>query len=359
MSKLPKIGIIGGGIAGLACAIECEKLGVIPDLFEADETVGWEWPSVNLLLNILEVAMGGDIRDYLKKNYQIDIQPIAECKELILKSPNNQTKIKGNLGYFYSRGKRKSSAENQMISLLRNTPIHHNRIADYKELSKTYDYVVVATGNERVAKELGVWVDYGDVYIWSALVVGSFDIHSTTLYFNTNYAGQGYARLTPFDEYHAIVDLYGIGVDPFQMAKLFDDFYKKEGLSHMEIKYQMLLPPFSTGKVKKFQVDNVLLTGRTAGLTDRLAGVGAVAAIESGILAAKAIIKNKDYESLVTRSQSHIENISSFRKVYEELDNDGLDKMVAITDTPGIKQLLYTSSFNFMDIVGTVLKRLV
>lgn len=359
MSKLPKIAIIGGGIAGLACAMECEKLGVIPDLFEADETVGWEWPSVNLLLNILEVAMGGDIRDYLKKNYQIDIQPIAKCTELVLKSPNNRTKIKGNLGYFYSRGKRKSSIENQMVSLLRNTPVHHNRIADYKELSKTYDYVVVATGDERVAKELGVWVDYGEVYIWSAFVIGSFNIHSTTLYFNTDYAGQGYARLTPFDQFHAIVDLYCIGVDKFSIHKLFDKFFTQEGLSHLEIRYQMFLAPFSTGLVKKFQVDNVLLAGRTGGLTDRLAGTGAVAALESGVLAAKAIIKNKDYETLVKRSQSHIENISSFRKVFENLDNEGLDKMVALTDTPGVKQLLYTSSINFMDIVGTVLKKMV
>lgn len=357
MNQLPRIAIIGGGPAGLACALECERLGVIPDLYESGETVGWEWPSVILLLNILEVPMGGNIREYMKDIYRLDIQPISNCKELIMKSPNKETRITGNLGYFYTRGKRKSSIENQILNLLKNTPIHYNRPTDYKELSQKYDYVVVTTGNERVAKELGVWEDYGQVYIWSALTIGSFKTDSTTIYFNTDYAGQGYARLTPFNPFHAIVDLYNIGKDKFDTDQLFDKFISQEGLSHLEIKYQMSLPPFSTGMVKKFQVGNVLLAGRTAGLTERLTGTGAIAAMGSGVFAAKAIIKNKDYESLVKPLQSHIENISSFRKLFEKLDNDGLNKMVAITDTPGIKQLVYNTRLNFLDVIGAVLKR--
>ncbi|HPA53825.1 MAG TPA: NAD(P)-binding protein, partial [Bacillota bacterium] len=38
-----KIAIIGAGIGGLACALECEKLGVIPDVYERDNSVGWIW----------------------------------------------------------------------------------------------------------------------------------------------------------------------------------------------------------------------------------------------------------------------------------------------------------------------------
>ncbi|MDO7786445.1 FAD-dependent oxidoreductase [Desulforamulus aquiferis] len=357
MSKFPKIAIIGAGPAGLACALECEKLGVIPHLFDSGETVGWEWPSVILLLNILEVPMGGNIREYIKDIYKIDIQPISPCTELIMKSPNKQTKITGNLGFFYSRGKRKSSLENQLLNMLINTPVFYNRPADYKELSQNYDYVVVATGNEKVAKELGVWEEYGQVHIWSALTIGQFKTDSTTIYFNTDYAGEGYARLTPFDSFHAIVDLYNIGKDKFETDKLYNNFIAKEGLSNLEIKYQMLLPPFSTGKVKKFQVNNIMLAGRTAGLTERLTGTGAIAALGSGIFAARAIIKNKDYETLVKPLQAHIENVSAFRKIMEKLDNNGLDKMVAITDTPGIKQLMYNTRLNFLDIVGTILKK--
>lgn len=37
-----KIAIIGAGLGGLACALECERLGVIPDVFERDESVGWD-----------------------------------------------------------------------------------------------------------------------------------------------------------------------------------------------------------------------------------------------------------------------------------------------------------------------------
>lgn len=42
-----KIAIIGAGVTGLACALECERLGVPADLYERDHAVGWIWPSVS------------------------------------------------------------------------------------------------------------------------------------------------------------------------------------------------------------------------------------------------------------------------------------------------------------------------
>ena len=47
--KYMKIAIIGAGPSSLACALQCEKLGVIADHFDSDSGVGWNWPSVILL----------------------------------------------------------------------------------------------------------------------------------------------------------------------------------------------------------------------------------------------------------------------------------------------------------------------
>ena len=52
-----KIAIIGAGIAGLSCALECEKLGVTADIFERNHSIGWVWPSVSLLLIFLTENM--------------------------------------------------------------------------------------------------------------------------------------------------------------------------------------------------------------------------------------------------------------------------------------------------------------
>lgn len=99
-----KIAIIGAGISGLACALECEKLGVIPDIYERDYSVGWPWLSINFWASINLRNMGDPI-DHMNKNYDIDIIPLNKCKTIILKSPGQEVKVQGKLGYFIARGK--------------------------------------------------------------------------------------------------------------------------------------------------------------------------------------------------------------------------------------------------------------
>lgn len=348
-----KIAIIGAGLGGLACALECERLGIIPDVFERDESVGWPWYCIVHWLNILQRDMG-DIRYYLREKYNLDIKPIKVCDELIMKSPNKETIITGKLGYIMRRGKHIDSIENQLFRTLKRTPVHFNRFADYKELSKKYDYVVVATGKETAAKELGVWTDYGMVHLRGGLAYGSFKPSSTTVYFNTRYAGRGFARLGPINETQAIVGMCQIGDSEFEIDTLYKNFMESEGLEDLEFGYKFSIPMWSTGKVDKFQVDNILLVGRSAGLTERLLGTGAVEALVSGVLAARAMIKGREYGALVKPLQDHVENLSAFRKPFESLGNDGLDRMISAINTPGIKQLLYNTGINFADLIGPI-----
>lgn len=160
-----KIAIIGAGIGGLACALECEKLGVIPDLFERDYSVGWPWLSVNYWPSVILRNMGDPI-EYIKKNYDIEITPINECKTILVKSPEQELKVQGKMGYFISRGKGSESNENYLLrKLKKGTAIHYNSLTDFKELSSKYDYVVVATGRYSEARELNVWEDEGIIRI--------------------------------------------------------------------------------------------------------------------------------------------------------------------------------------------------
>lgn len=88
----------------MACALECEKLGVIPDIYERDYSVGWPWLSINFWASINLRNMGDPI-DHMNKNYDIDIIPLNKCKTIILKSPGQEVKVQGKLGYFIARGK--------------------------------------------------------------------------------------------------------------------------------------------------------------------------------------------------------------------------------------------------------------
>lgn len=65
-----KIAIIGAGLSGLACAAECERLGVIPHVFEKDDTVGWPWVTVSVWPELVYRAYG-DPLEHLKETYGI------------------------------------------------------------------------------------------------------------------------------------------------------------------------------------------------------------------------------------------------------------------------------------------------
>lgn len=150
-----KIAIIGAGVGGLACAQECERLGVVPDIYERDNSVGWMWPSVIFWPSVFSVEQG-DMRKYLLENFNIDIRPLTQTKTLIMKSHNKEVKIEGKLGYFLARGKSGRSFENQLLRDLNRTRIQYNTPVDCKELAKKYDFVVVSSGRIADAIELDV-----------------------------------------------------------------------------------------------------------------------------------------------------------------------------------------------------------
>jgi digeranylgeranylglycerophospholipid reductase len=356
-----KIAIIGAGVSGLACAMECEKLGVTADVFERQHSIGWIWPSVSGWINVFHRNFGDDPIKYLKDTYDINIKYALENKTYIMKSPNAEIRIEGNIGYTMYRGKDIDSTENQLARELRKTPIHYNSLSNYKELSKKYDYVVVASGRDMEAKELGVWEEQGRISIMGAIALGSFEQNTTHIYFDTEYVGAGYARVSPYSSTEAIICVYVIdkgdfNTQQFNINKYFERFLEKEKLDKLELMYRFIKPPFSTGRVSKFKVGNVLLAGRSAGLTERLIGAGAVEAIISGILAARAIIQKKNYDKMVKPLQKHVENISAFRNKIEKFSNDDFDKMITLLGTPGIKQLIYNTKLNFVDMAGSVMK---
>lgn len=352
-----RIAIIGAGITGLACALECERLGAHAEIFERTNSVGWPWPSVTYWPQII-MNKFGDPREYLKENFKLDFTPLSECKKIIMKSPNNTVEINGNLGYFMSRGKNIESLENQILRQLYRTPVTYNYQLDFEEAAGSYDFVVIASGSDTEARKMGVWKDEGNVIIMGGVALGAFDKSASTIFFNTGYAGTGYARITPFNPSSAMVGLYAIGKDYQSLLELYNSFLKAENLHNLQFSFQLIPPVFITGRVTKFRTGNILLAGRAAGLTERVLGVGALHSLISGTIAARSIILGDDYEAGMKDLQAHIENISSFRKIIDKFDNKSFDRVISVLGTPGIKQLTYNSGIDIIGLTGSILNKL-
>ncbi|MFZ5354660.1 MAG: NAD(P)-binding protein [Bacillota bacterium] len=355
-----KIAIVGAGLAGLSCALEFERHGVICHIYERDGSVGWVWPSSSFWPRIFTNDLG-EIVHYLNEKFDISINYLGKARNIVLKSPNCEVRASGsNLGYFFERGKLSKSIENQIYRKLHYSPVFFNTKADYIKLAKEYDYVIIASGKTDEAKDLEVWQEYDKCYIYGGIAIGSFDNESSTIYFNTEYAGTGYARVTPLTSSQAVVGIYVIGLGDVELEtdSLFERFLSMENLVSLDFIYKLRPNIFEMGRVSNVKKGNIHLTGRAAGLTDRLIGVGGYYAIISGILAARSIVNGQDYEEMIKPLIEGVENISAFRSIISKYTNDDFDKLLKILGLPGIKQIIYNTDLNFTNIAGRILKHL-
>ena len=77
-----KVAIIGGGLAGLACAHELEAHGISPTIYERNSFIGEAFPHVGAVLDIV-MRPYGDPLAYLKNAFGIEFNPLNKVKTII------------------------------------------------------------------------------------------------------------------------------------------------------------------------------------------------------------------------------------------------------------------------------------
>lgn len=96
------VAIIGAGLSGLACALELEKHGISPVIFEQRHWPGEPYEHCAAFLHLYKRPY--DPLSILKKRLKLDIRPINIVKTVSHKSPREKVDITGKLGYFFLRG---------------------------------------------------------------------------------------------------------------------------------------------------------------------------------------------------------------------------------------------------------------
>ena len=340
-----RVAIVGAGPGGLACALELERRGIYPDIFERSNRVGHLIPRVETLLQLFGRPPKNQLR-YLAENYALEFQPLSPLRRVVMRTYRRSATVKGNLGFLVERGQSEQSIEVQLFRKLR-SGIKFDLEADFRTLAGEYNFVVVAEGNELAASELGLWETKLNAWIKGAIVLGRFTPGSVTIYFNTEYARHGFGSLKPFNRDRALLKLVIPGADRSQANEHWNYFTSLEKINLEVIEtFEM---NYSTGLTSRRQVDNILLAGASGGFTDSFLGLGLFAALSSGVLAARAIAEGWDYEKLTAPLSNQTSRLIALRRIFNTLGNKEIDRLVHGITLPGIRQVIYNTN---LDIIG-------
>jgi flavin-dependent dehydrogenase len=348
-----KISIIGAGLAGLSCAHELEKHGLRPVVYERNSYIGDQINHVAILLEIFNRPIR-NIFKYIEKEYGIRLKPLDTLTKLTHFSPNKTTIIKGNFGHFTKRNNESDSLAGQIYSQLKNTELRLNQSPDLEKLASDSDYVIVANGNPIYSETLGCWQNWLDTYLRGAVILGDFDPHEMKMWINKDYCKRGYAYLTPFSEKKASIVLITSDVNEKEIDHFWDLFLYTENLKYTiteEFKLE-----HKSGFVYPLKYGNVLFAGNAGGAIEPFLGFGQFSSITHGVMAARSIVFNQDYEKLVGRITQKNFNMLQLRKVYDMLDNNGYDLLLKSIGLPGIKHVAYYTNLNVLKLLSAVLK---
>lgn len=334
-----RVAIIGAGLSGLACAYELKRNGIIPTIFEKKSFVGevLDLPTVQLRL------FDPNLKDPLKvlsDKYKLNLTPHYTLNEIITVTSRKTYTANGEFGHIFLRGIEPGFLTTQLKELV-TIPYNLNTLARIEEIKKDFDRIVVATGGMEIPLQMNLATVKFDAYVRIANILGDFNVNGIKVWFNTKYAKHGFAYLVPVSNKHARLILI---VDNISDKEL--DFYWEEFLSTEKIDYDIIETKdvhHLVGSVFPLQVDNIYFVGNAGGFIDTMLGFGAMKALQSGVMAAECIVKNKDYTKFMKSMVKDMDAKYEFRKVFNTFTDKDIDRMVRIEHLPLIKPCIFNN----------------
>lgn len=348
-----KVAIIGAGIAGLACAHELESHGIQPTIYERNGYIGEQHSHVGALLEIMDRPVKDHIL-YFKNCFGIDLKPLNPIKTLLSYFPTKSSTVKGNLGYFIKRNKDIDDIKNQLNSLLKNTNILYNEVADPDTLTKDFDYVVVADGTPNFSKETACFNELFNVYLIGGVILGEFDPYTLVVWLNKDYCKDGYAYLTPFDSKKAFIGLIVSDVNESEVENYWELFKITENITNPIL--ELTKVNHVSGFVYPHKIDNVLYAGNAGGALSHFLGFGVFNSLTMGVMAGKSIATGLDYEVLLKDFSLKNKQKYQFRRAINMSTNKDFDRALSIVAMPPIKQLIYNSNVDVIKYGAEILK---
>lgn len=335
------VAIIGAGLSGLTCAHELLRQGIKPTVFESKKYVGEVLDLPLVILNMFNMPISQPLK-YLKKDYDINIEPNFLIKKMVMHTANNNLRVNSNLGYILKRGRYEDGLESQILRNA-NIPIKFDSYIDLNTIKDDFDYIVVATGTPDIAKDLSIFTSKFECNARIAKVLGDFDVNKIIAWLNKVFCKSGFAYLVPNSQKDARLVLVVNNISPNEL-----DYYWKKFLQLVNIEYEIsniIDVTHIVGYVKPVQYKNIMLCGNAGGFLDDILGFGSIKAMISGALAAKSIVEKRNYNKITQKLFEDIKQMDKFRKALNTFDNKRIDSLLEFVSNPVIKYYVYHNPF--------------
>lgn len=324
-----KVAIMGAGLSGLSCAIELEKRGIEPAIFESRQCVGDRFVNAEAMFSILNRPCKDSLKR-LKKSYGIDLKPIDEVDKFVLHSKNNIGTIEGKIGYTNIRGRHENSYEKQLEKMVKGS-ITFNSKHDYGELCKNFEKVVLATGDGQYAAGLGNYRCDLTCTVKGVTVEGEFTTNNPHVWFNYSIAPKGYAWLIPYSEKEANFAVTypdypeNIKLDLNDIWKRFYDLVCSDMNQNFRITDNFEITRYMMGICNKAKIENTYYVGNCFGTLSPGLGFGQFTSVLTGIYSAYDICGVGNYEKLTKPLFQNYKHSLVLRKFLENLNDEKLD----------------------------------
>lgn len=352
--NLLKVAILGAGVSGLSAGIILEKNGIIPDIYEQNSFISDHYSHIGVLLNMAYRRITTQPIKYINNLLSIEITPLEKITNLVIHSNNSTAKIFNELiGYSFIMGQEPISITNQLFKNIKDSKILFEHRESIENLSKKYDYVIVATGSRAedyiADKYLKDWKQYLVAYTRLAKLYGNFENNTAIVWGNKELLKDGYAFLAPFSQ--KIASLY-VTIPHLKNWNEFDHCWNAFFQHERIMAKTTILGTYQRTHVAANSScktwENCLFVGDQGGFLDPFLGLGAATAITTGVMAARAIVENSNYDELVQEYKNIIITMSKIRNSYDHIDDNTFDAIVKYENNPILKEIIYGTNVDWL-----------